>query len=311
MKTPEFQVIEADAAVQDAITEEQKQFFLDYGFLIIRNVLRGEELQLLQEKTGEIVQRGIARSEVDEDYLYSSRGSGQQVYWRTEYIIDKLDVNKALLGHPFILRSVEKVQGSNFIPTWDSLVVKIPDRAARVPWHRDAEVPAGCTDPRPIFNVDFYLDAADERSCLWVIPGSNHWDTGQAKERCSGPGFEVADAVPVPMNPGDVIFHNIKLLHGSPEGEGNALRRTIYYEFRPGEIEAEFGPHTLEYLAIKQHMLCDCLAIRQQAAYADGEQAFEYAPTGGFRIARPAAAPLATELAKRSFRFPHQQYWRD
>ncbi|WP_256865388.1 phytanoyl-CoA dioxygenase family protein [Paenibacillus sp. 32352] len=35
------------------------------------------------------------------------------------------------------------------------------------------------------------------------------------------PGFGSADAVPVPMNADDVIFHNIQLLHGSPEGDGN------------------------------------------------------------------------------------------
>lgn len=301
MSQQEIQIPEADALLQDEITNEQAQFFLENGFLVIRNVVVGEELRLLQEQTMQAVEIGIAGSG-DEDYLYRVRKNGERKYWRTEYIIDKQEANKALLAHPFILRSVAKIQGVNFIPTWDSLVVKIPNQAASVPWHRDALVPDGCTDQRPIFNVDFYLDQADLKSCLWVIPGSNHWATDAAEERCAQPGFDVSDAVPVPMNPGDVIFHNIQLLHGSPEGDGNALRRTVYYEFRPGEIEAEFGPHTLEYLALKQHMLVDCIEKRKEAAYTAGETPYVYEPQGAFALG-PKQAP-------KTYRYAHGDYWR-
>ncbi|WNR46233.1 phytanoyl-CoA dioxygenase family protein [Paenibacillus roseipurpureus] len=301
MSKQELHIPEADALRQDEITSEQAQFFLENGFLIIRNVVVGEELRLLQEQTMQVVESGLAGSG-DEDYMYRVRKNGERKYWRTEYIIDKQEAPKALLAHPFILRSVAKIQGVNFIPTWDSLVVKIPNQAASVPWHRDALVPRGCTDPRPIFNVDFYLDEADLKSCLWVIPGSNHWSIEAAEERCARPGFDFSDAVPVPMQPGDVIFHNIQLLHGSPEGDGNALRRTIYYEFRPGEIEAEFGPHTLEYLALKQHMLVDCIEQRKQVAYSAGETAYDYLPVGAFA--------LGAKVKPATYRYAHGDYWR-
>ncbi|GLX68592.1 phytanoyl-CoA dioxygenase family protein [Paenibacillus glycanilyticus] len=292
----------ADANLQLVITDEQAQFFLDNGYLVIRNVVRGEELRLLQEQTLKIVEKGLAGQEEDEDYLYRVRANGDKVYWRTEYIIDKSEAAKALLGHPFILSSVEKLQGPNLIPTWDSLVVKAPNNAASVPWHRDAEVPEGCQDARPIFNVDFYLDAADEQSCLWVIPGSNHWSSSQAAERCARAGFDVSDAVPVPMEAGDVILHNIMLLHGSPEGEGNDLRRTVYYEFRPGEIELEFGPHTPEYFPLKQQILLDCMNRRKQSGYANEERAFEYRPTESFA--------LTSHAEPASYRIKHSSYWR-
>jgi phytanoyl-CoA hydroxylase len=301
MNQQDIQIPEADALLQDEITQEQAQFFLDNGFLVIRNVVVGEELRLLQEQTMQAVDIGLAGTG-DADYMYRVRKNGERKYWRTEFIIDKQEANKALLAHPFILRSVAKLQGVNLIPTWDSLVVKIPNQAASVPWHRDALVPEGCTDPRPIFNVDFYLDQADLKSCLWVIPGSNHWANDVADERIGRPGFDVSDAVPVPMNPGDVIFHNIQLLHGSPEGDGNALRRTVYYEFRPGEIEAEFGPHTLEYLALKQHMLVDCIEKRKKAAYTSRETPFEYQPQGAFA--------LGVKQKPLTYRYDHSDYWR-
>ncbi|TFE29482.1 phytanoyl-CoA dioxygenase family protein [Cohnella luojiensis] len=295
---------EANAAAQEIITDVQARFFLDNGFLVIRNVLSEEELRLLREQTLGVVDKGIAGECVNEDYLYRVRSGGERVYWRTEYVVDKLDATKALLGHPFILRSVEKLQGRNLIPTWDSLVVKIPSQAASVPWHRDAEVPTGCVDPRPIFNVAFYLDDADEKSCLWVIPGSNRWDAQMSRERCTRPGFDFEGAIPVPLRAGDVIFHDIQLLHGSPEGEGNALRRTIYYEFRPGEIEVEFGPHTLEYLTIKQRLLNDCIDRRKQTAYGASEKPFDYRPSGALALAAD------TVPSQTGYRIPHDKYWR-
>jgi len=293
----------ADARKQSEITDEQARFFLDQGFLVVRHVLAGEELRLVQEEMMKLYERGAAGAAGDPDYMYGRGGrSGKDVLKRIEYVIDKSDPMKALLGHPFILRSVEKLQGNNFVPTWDSMVLKAPDEGIIVNWHRDAAVPEGCKDPRPIFNVDFYLDEADLRTCLWVIPGSNNWPKEQAAARCARPGFDTSDAIPVPMQPGDVIFHNIEVLHGSPAGEGNPLRRTVYYEFRPGEIEMEFGPHTLEYIKLKQHVLLECIKWRQAVPYAAGEEPFRYRPTGAFAIAG-ARVPD-------TFRYPHEAYFR-
>jgi ectoine hydroxylase-related dioxygenase (phytanoyl-CoA dioxygenase family) len=293
----------ADARAQSEITDEQARFFLDQGFLVIRRVLAGEELRLAQEEMMKLYERGASGAGGDPDYLYGKgERSGKEVLKRIEYVIDKSDPMKALLGHPFILRSVEKLQGNNFVPTWDSMVLKAPDEGIVVNWHRDAEVPEGCKDSRPIFNVDFYLDEADLRTCLWVIPGSNRWPKEQAAARCARPGFDTSDAIPVPMQPGDVLFHNIEVLHGSPAGEGNPLRRTVYFEFRPGEIEMEFGPHTLEYITLKQHVLLECIERRRAAPYAAGEEPFRYRPAGAFAVARPRVPD--------TFRYPHAEYFR-
>ncbi|SFS52304.1 phytanoyl-CoA dioxygenase family protein [Paenibacillus sp. BC26] len=303
MGTINVEIPFVDAKAQDSITEEQAQFFLDNGFLVIRNVIVGEELELVQSEMQALYEKGAAGVDDNPDFMYGvGVKSGQSVFKRVEYVIDKSDPMKALLGHPFILRSVEKLQGRNFIATWDSMVLKAPNEGIIVPWHRDAAVPEGCTDTRPIFNVDFYLDEADLQTCLWVIPGSNKWSKEDADKRCKQPGFTTEDAIPVPMQPGDVIFHNIEVLHGSPAGDGNPLRRTVYYEFRPGEIEAEFGPHTLEYLSLKQHLLQDCIERRSNASYAQGETPFAYEPNGAFAIRAPK--PPA------QYRYAHEVYWR-
>lgn len=303
MAISQFVLPDVNALSQDSITDEQAQFFLDNGFLVVRNVLVGDELQLVQQAMSVLYERGMSEVVQDPDYMYGKGArTGKKILRRIEYVIEKSDVMKALLGHPFILKSVEKLQGRNFIPTWDSMVLKAPDEGVIVPWHRDAAVPKGCQDPRPIFNVDFYLDEADLRTCLWVIPGSHQWSDEEARERCAQPGFTTDDALPGPMQPGDVIFHDIQVLHGSPDGDGNPLRRTVYYEFRPGEIQMEFGPHTLEYLTLKQHVLLDCIERRKQTPYGSEESAFEYSPYGAFAIAKPTQPD--------TYRYPHELFFR-
>jgi phytanoyl-CoA hydroxylase len=298
---------EIDATKQDAITDEQAEFFRDNGLLVLRNVLRGPELKAMQDQTAPLVRRAVEEKPKDADYLYKKHEiTGQQVPFRVEYVIDKTSAGKALLGHPFILRSVQKIQGRNFIPTWDSMVFKQEGAGAAIPWHRDAGTGNGA-DRSTIFNVDFYLDGSDISNCLWGILGSNKWSQAQAdatvKRLNSAPGSFSTDekCAPILMNPGDVIFHNILVLHGSPAAQSK-LRRVVYYEFRPGEIERDFGPHTPEYIPLKQRVLWSCLRERAKTDYARGEMPFHYRPSDDF------APP--TDETPQTYRYPHEKYWR-
>lgn len=293
-----------DAQRQTCITDEQAQFFKDNGFLVLRNVIVGDELRQAQRDMMELTELGMAGVSNNSDYMYGKgRKTGGDVLRRIEYVIDKKDSMKTLLGNPFILRSVEKLQGRNFIPTWDSMVLKMPDEGIIVPWHRDASVPDGAVNAKPIFNVDFYMDDADLKSCLWVIPRSNKWEPEAVRERIRRDGdFDTSDAIPVPLRAGDAIFHDITVLHGSPAGDGNALRRTVYFEFRECETEYEFGPHVPGYIPLKQQILLACLERRRSDPAFNHETPFEYRPYGQFEV--------TSVKAPDTYRIPHKDYWR-
>lgn len=299
-----------DATQQEQITPEQAQFFLDNGLLIIRNVVRGEELKRLQDETLPLIDRAAKEDSKDPykpDFAYGvHEQTGKRVPTRIEYVIDKTPACKALLGHPFILRSVELLQGRNFVPTWDSMVFKFPGMGKSIPWHRDAGT--DFCGAQPIFNVDFYLDGSDMTNCLWGVPGSNLWSEEKTREtlaRLNKNGFQTEGAIPIPMNPGDVIFHNILALHGSPPAQSK-LRRVIYYEFRAAEIETTVGPHTPEYVPLKQKVLLKCLQHRAEAPYIKGERPFTYSPEAKF--AAPKFDAKNEQLA--TYRYPHAEYWR-
>jgi hypothetical protein len=155
--------------------------------------------------------------------------------------------------------------------------------------------------------VDFYLDEANLTNCLWGLPGSNLWDEPTAQEKIralNANGFSNEGAVPITMNPGDVIFHNILVLHGSPPCQSK-LRRVVYYEFRPAEIERTTGPHIPEYIPLKQKVLLACLRHRAETPYARGEKPFNYNPSSEF-----APPTLAPNEKLKTYRYPHGEFWR-
>lgn len=102
-----------------------------------------------------------------------------------------------------------------------------------------------------------------------------------------------------------MLLHNIHALHGSPAAQSK-LRRVLYYEFRPIDVEMQVGPHTLEYIPLKQDMLRRCIKVRQEQAYAKGETPYVY------RGSEPALAQAVSNKTSSSpFRVPHEDFWRD
>ena len=289
----------------ECIDAEQKKFFLDNGYLVLRNVVQGEELKRLRDKMTDLMSPALEETIDHPDYMYKpGHVTGNPTLARIEYVIDKVYEARVLLGHPYILRSVEKITGPDLIPTWDSMVLKLPGEGIKVPWHRDSG--AGSVGDVPIFNVDFYLDPADEDTCLWAYPGSHRWTEEQIRPVLDQEGFSTEGAVPLLMSPGDVLFHDILLLHGSPSNTSNKLRRVLYYEFRTASVESVKGPHTPEYIPIKQRVLMHCIDLRKQAPYIDPEEkAFDYNPPEEFsQFQNEMNVPLET------LRFPHENYWR-
>ncbi len=67
------------------------------------------------------------------------------------------------------------------------------------------------------------------------------------------------------MEPGDVLLHDVMIVHGSEQVEGKDLRRTIYYEFRATEEILEDGPWDREWIDRRLRLLPVGLRHYQQA----------------------------------------------
>jgi hypothetical protein len=207
--------------------------------------------------------------------------------FRVDYLHAKGEVaSLELLGSPAMLGIAESLAGPDFVPTYESMVFKSAGDGAAINWHQDAVHPR----KHRIFNVDVYLDASRSgEGALRVIPGSQR----QAADIChieDEHGWAPPESIEVELEPGDVLIHDVMIVHGSPPVQGNRLRRTIYYEFRSAEQIRTEGPWDREWIDRRLRLLPLGLAAHQHE--------FAGEPQFAWRIAdelRPAPAADAEE----------------
>src|SRR6478736_3831912 len=223
------------------LSPEEIAHFDEHGYVILRNRISGPLLEKLQQASLRWIADGHAlenESDGDGDYNFASRPSGR-VLFRINYLHNRGETaSLELLGSPEMLGIAESLAGPNFVPTYESLVFKNTGDGAPIDWHQDAVHPRNFR----IFNVDVYLDESRKGSgSLRVAPGSHRQivDVCRLQEEY---GWDAPGVVQTEMNPGDVLVHDVMLVHGSEATLANKLRRTIYYEFRPAEQILAEGP---------------------------------------------------------------------
>ncbi len=253
------------------------------GYVLLKGAIKPEELAVLQQDSGEVVSGGWQGKENPTDYFHNVLAdTGEDVFHRVQYIFPKAKQNSfiALLGHPFLLEVVQHILGEDFVPAAEALVFKMPGNGREVPVHADCD-PADPQLSPVIFNVDYYLDDSSvENGCLWVAPGTHQLNlpAGEIGKQ----GFDFPGLIPVPVQAGDVLLHNVRLVHGSHRSSGSALRRTLYYEFQSGDALLKQGgprpgfPATPEFVRDRFRLIQGAIEVRKHASYAQNETPFEY-----------------------------------
>jgi phytanoyl-CoA hydroxylase len=282
------------------------------GALVVRGLFDESELRHLRRAASTVV-RAASRGRwpddttLSDDTKWSEHGAAEGLVSRVEHVLAKSPTFRRALAKPQLLALVEALVGPSFVPTWDSLVVKVPEAGARsaLPWHRDAglyrDSVAACGNGR-VIDVGIYLDASAPESCVWVTPGTNYLDNGAAdilqdELNRQGPGHA---GLPAVLEAGDVLVHNILVVHSATSAPG-FRRRVVYFEFRPAELEWQRGPHTPDYLTLKQDILLACIDERRRR-HSRSERAFRYEP--------PALMNFTSGAPPESWRVSHTCNWR-
>jgi ectoine hydroxylase-related dioxygenase (phytanoyl-CoA dioxygenase family) len=228
-------------AAEYLLTPEQIASFDEQGFLVLRDWIPAGTLMRLQAAADDWIGAGKKAHELgqaEDDYRFVTRDRGE-VMFRVDYVHNKgRAASLELLGSPQILGIAESLAGKNMVPTYEAMVFKDTGNGAPIRWHQDAVHPRRSR----IFNIDIYLDEARAgQGALRVVPGSqaSKVDVCEVEDQYA---WDVPGSLEVAMGPGDVLVHDVMLVHGSAPTLGNALRRTLYYEFRPAEQILEQGP---------------------------------------------------------------------
>lgn len=155
-------------------------------------------------------------------------------------------VFRAVAVKPDLLRAIGQCLGHPFLPVNDSLVAKQPRSQTPIPWHQDP--PYGNPDRTEVFGVpnfdtDIYLDRSTiANGCVYGIPGKHLLGHLDLKPYEQEELFNDCGAVPIEMEPGDVLFHCLSAPHGSRVNPTDEKRRIYYVHYLAQEAKADAYP---------------------------------------------------------------------
>ena len=235
------------------LSQEQVDTFHMDGFLVLRGFFAGEELRLLQEESKKVENQGIELSQtlsIDEqkhqsvdDHVFR-KVDGEMRYFRSEKMWDRHPIFKAVTVKPELLQAIGQCTGAPFAPGNDSFVCKTPRSMVPIPWHQDPpywDPSRELTFETPNFDVDIYLQRSTiENGCVYGIPGHHLVGHVDMKEKTEDELFNDHGAVPIEMQPGDVLFHCLSAPHGS-RGNPTGDTRSIFYVHYASKDVSEDG----------------------------------------------------------------------
>lgn len=217
------------------------------GYLLIRQAMPATDLEpfrdCIRRQVGVHAQQLFEQGKTDT--LYQELPFGQRLaalHANTELRLRSWDAPvfgpelHALIHHPSIVNALEPHLGPHISFNGDyHLRPKLPgSQATAFPLHQDSQYYGKPSQHAHIITVWIPLVDVDEiNGCLYVIPGSNHWELiGSARdENANMRSFEDVEArgtpIPLPMKQGDILLFSNMTFHGSKVNRSQAVRWSI------------------------------------------------------------------------------------
>lgn len=206
--------------------EELKSTLRTQGYAVVPRVFPASALEALSAATSRMIDRWYGGERQDQDYWwFEMEGAEAPILYRIHNLQQKEEpAVRWLLESEVLRRVVGAVFGGEAVATRCALIVKIPKRGAEVPWHRDPIPVPPCT----VYNFSVFLDDSEASGgCLEVLPGSHLFppEYAVAKQRPKG-------AVPIAVKKGDVVVHDVQVIHGSAWNSSEHWRRSVVLEYQ-------------------------------------------------------------------------------
>lgn len=236
----------AQFVIDGKISNENIQYYNDYGYLIAPGIVSPEEVEDLKKDTVKIfrgdhgVMEGlmpVAPDETDADVL--------KKYVAIHFPHKISPVIKDFLGQEKIVEVLTNVVSPNIKCMQSMLFVKGPGKAGQA-WHQDEfYIP---TRDKSLIGVWIAIDDASiENGCLWIIPGShkpgymmprvdNHSDEYADVDTIDISRYQQEEIIPVEVKSGTVVFFHGYLLHSSKRNKtSNNFRTALVNHYMSAE----------------------------------------------------------------------------
>jgi phytanoyl-CoA hydroxylase len=242
-----------------------KEFYEEYGYLVVPNALskaeleelRNEALQICRGERGEIEGVVPPPPDVSDEEVLKS-------YLCIHFPHKMSEIMLKYLSTPKMVETLTEIIGPNVKCMQSMLFIKASGKPGQA-WHQDEDfIP---TRDRSLCGGWIAMDDATiENGCLWVIPGSHKhgmlWpleaqqdNRFDCTDESQGFPYTDADAIPVEVKAGSIVFFNGYLLHRSfPNRAQSGYRRVLVNHYMSAESLLPWKlPEGKEYMAIADY----------------------------------------------------------
>ena len=217
------------------LTNEGRQFYDDNGYVLKKQLTPFELTQQINEEIENIHGR-MAKQPIDGIGLSWEEFDDPGTLPRIKQLMHSELVSPTLnqvLRSDAVLDILEQLIGPDISLYHSKLLPKDAKDGTEIPWHQDYAYWKQDGNRPLMVNCQLAIDAATkENGYLQVVPGSHKWGLQEHDRRqqtfgvfLPGHYYERDDAVPVEMEPGDGVFFNALIIHGSAANTSDIPRR--------------------------------------------------------------------------------------
>ena len=215
------------------------------------------------------------------DFVINSIGSPLQI----------MDSCLRLYGHPQLLAIAAAINGPDFVPFTESVIVKRAGLGPSVAWHHDGTTHWDSPDwdeGTHGFNFMAQLYGSTAENGVWLLPGSHKLGKMDIKAMVEANGSDrLPGAAPIICEPGDVCMSNRQALHASFANTSPQRRITINFGFHRLQAvlntRTKHGGQEVVYDAerVRERSRIIALAIDARQQRFPNETRYVYKPLAG------------------------------
>lgn len=251
------------------LSKERMEAFRRDGYLKLPGAVGDEEVHALRALVDDLTARVSSLPEDKQVDFHRGALFGESIgrgpeLCRLEYTFDKDALFLVALGNPEVLNVAASLQDGPVVVTWEDMVLKMPGSGHDVPIHQDSDYQSV---RGVVFSLGIYLDASHHDPLL-VYPGTHRIGPLSEDEVGAWLASHSEQPVAVSAEPGDVVVHNVRVLHGSGCNAGPTPRRVLYFEFRAVDQVLHDSPWGADWLARRLPYIPLAMRLRGESPFA-------------------------------------------
>ncbi|XP_002192547.5 phytanoyl-CoA dioxygenase, peroxisomal [Taeniopygia guttata] len=258
----------------DLLTTEQRQFYEDNGYLLIKNLVSDEDIERFRKEFLRICRREVKPPGImimKDESLRSQFGQSENVVNKVQDFQEDEELFR-YCTLPEVLKYVECFTGPNIMAMHTMLINKLPDSDKQTflhPMHQDLHYFPFRPASRIVCAWTAMERAHQDNGCLVVQPGTHRTALKpHGYPECEGKtnklfhGLldedEKIPKVHLVMEKGDTVFFHPLLIHGSGINRTSGFRKSISCHFASSECHyIDVKNTTQEHLEKElQEMVC-------------------------------------------------------